>query len=343
VFFSKTLRRLIWGGRPNNNTFFVSEPDDPETYYQTTSLVKPGDGDGGSVITAREFRGELYFLKNNGGHLAVDTSLTPSEWKVVERWTGVGPCGVFAVDVDEEFMAFAHKTGAYLYRGNDLEWISPEISGNKDGDPSWDKINWDFEHLIYCTIDDENKLVRFGVPYDQSTKVNKEFICDYSDGWAGRRGVTLRKWSVDDCAATRSIMAPTSDMGTQLLFASNADDSLILREDKTSLTLNGAAMEQRARLAYTPHMKEPGIYRLGVIDVTVGGVGTAHLRIFGYGAVAGSEILMPLTGTIADFSKKNQSIQNERFSLEISNGTELGTYFELQRAVLWVNKVWNLR
>jgi hypothetical protein len=348
VYFSKTTRRLIWAGE-DNETYRISESDDPETYLGTTGFAQPGQGDKGKAICAREFRGELYFLKDNGGHLAVDTSLTPVEWRTVQRWQDSGPEGPWAVDVTNEFMAWAHRSGPYIYDGNTPTWIGYEISGNLNTYPNWDRINWDYAHKIYVLIDYENKVVKFGVPMDRSTKVNMELIVDYSRGWRNRR------WSWDDVATTRAVLVKrvqvVSDdtLGfdgriktSQILHGSNADDGLILYEDKLNHTLNGAPFLQEARTAYTPYMSTPGIYRLNAVDAVARGQGNASFVVYGDSSPRVIALDLALEGELKDFDRKATG-QNERWSILISNKNELQGWWELGRVVLWNSLIWRTR
>jgi hypothetical protein len=347
IYYSKTLRRLILCGE-DIDTFRLSEPDDPETFYLSTGLAQPGQGDGGHTVTAREFRSELYFLKDNGGYLAVDTSLTPAEWSIRQRWEGSGPCGPWAIDTCDEFMAFASREGPFIYRGEGPEWIGYEVAGLIKNDPVWEKINWEHEEKIYVLIDDDNQIVKFGVPYGDSTKVNMELIVDYSEGWKRKR------WSYDDVAATRVIKAERILRGVnptdkrlkvqQILHGSNADDGLILYEDPENRTLNGAPINQKARIAYTPSMKVPGIYQLNSADVVIEGTGNANVKI--YGPEDNLRVLsldIPLSGIAGDFSRKVAGYQNERWSVEITNKAELQNWFTLHRVMLWLNKIWENR
>lgn len=349
VMFSKTLRRLIWCGE-DDDTFRISEPDDPETYYKTTGLNQPAQGDGGTAMCAREFRSELYFFKNNGAHLLIDSSLTPAQWRTAQRWDKVGPEGPWAIDTDKEFLAFAHRSGPYIFDGSEPIWIGYDVSGNLNRDPSWDKINWDYGHKIYVLIDRENQVVKFGVPYGTSTKVNMELIVDYSQGWRKLR------WSYDDVATTRAIRVKrhqdVSDnvLGFdgriktgQILHGVNDDSGAILYEDRLSRTLNGAPINQVARLGYTPYMNIPGIYGLNAVDVTAGGLGMANVIVHGDSSIAQVQMDLPLIGEINDFDRKPQGLQHERFSVEISNKADLGNFWELMRCVLWVNLRWKTR
>jgi hypothetical protein len=349
VMYAKTLRRLIWCGE-DDDTFRISEPDDPETYFTDTGLNQPGQGDGGIAMCAREFRTELYFFKNNGAHLAVDTTLDPSQWVTRQRWDKVGPEGPWAIDVDKEFIAFAHRSGPYIFDGNEPFWIGYDISGNLNRDPVWDKINWTQAHKIYVLIDRDRQIVKFGVPYGQSTKVDREFICDYSRGWQKIR------WSWDDATTTRAISVDrTQFIGPdqliydpqvrthQVLHGMNDDSGRILYEDRTNHTIDGSPFVQEAHTAYTPYMATPGIYGLAAMDTVMRGGGSVSVVVSGDTTTQKTLADIPLQGDIHDNDRKMAGIQNERFSISLSNGGRLGDYWECLRVCLWAVFKWKTR
>lgn len=340
IFFGRTVKRLITCGE-DSDTFRFSEVNDPETFMQSTGLLKAGEGDEGIAMCAREFRRELYLLKNNGGHLAQATTLTPAEWGVLKIWSDVGPEGPWAIDVSEDFMAFAHRSGPYLFRGEAPEWIGYEVTGNKNSDfPNWDQINWDYAHLIYVCIDTQKKLVKFGVPLNASTKVNYEFIVDYTDGWKTRR------WSYDDVASTRTIMAKRPSVNQkQALVASNALDGKLLFEDETSLTLDGGgAINQEIRWGFAPTSETPGVFVLSEFDIKIGGNGEASFIIYGANDENPTQLEITLAGFVKEFHKGiTNPPQNEQFSIEITNKGEAGNSFNLQRVGLYMAPMWQNR
>jgi hypothetical protein len=89
-------------------------------------------------------------------------------------------------------------------------------------------------------IDEDKKEVRFGVPLDASTTVNKVLTVNYRDGWENPtvtyRGVLVRgrQWSLDDIPATmalsvRRTLAVSIDRRidqNQVLFASSVDGNV---------------------------------------------------------------------------------------------------------------------
>lgn len=350
VFYSKTLKRMIWCGE-DDNIYRVTEVDDPETVFGTTGFCQPGQGDNGVVMTAREWKTELYLCKSNGGYSVADTTVDPAQWRTPQRWEGSGPCGPWAIDTCDEFLAYAHKSGLYIYTGLAPMWVSFEMTGRKGDFPSWDNINWDYAHLVYVTIDTENKLVRVGAPLGDAVTNSVEFIVDYSEGWKDRR------WSYDDSGKTKAVRmtrtlaaSPNPNVPidnrlkqTQMLLASNNPDGLVLMENPASITDNGSGILQLARIAFTPYQKATGIYQLTALDITASGGGEAWLTIY----PAGSNPMplrnpIPLDTVNLDHNRKPRG-QNERWSIEVSNNGEAANWFGLQRLVLWINKIWENR
>lgn len=340
ISYSKTLRRIVLCGE-DEDTFRFSEVDDPETFMATTGIAKPGQGDGGVAMCSREFRRELYCLRNNGAHLAQATALTPSEWGFQQVWSEVGPEGPWAVDVGEEFMAFAHRSGPYVYRGEAPEWIGYEITGNKKSDnPNWDQINWDYAHLIYVAIDEKNKLIKFGVPLGTSTQVNVELIVDYTDGWKNRR------WSYDDMNSARTIYAKRPNIGNRTaVIASNAPDGKLLFEDEDSNTNDGTGeIIQEVQFGFYPGDDQSGVFQLDAVDAKVNGQGTVAVTVYGDAEQPPNVLEFGLAGTVKEFHRVlTVPPQNEQFSLSISNKGELGSEFSLQKMKMYVGPVWDNR
>lgn len=349
VLYSKTLQRLIWAGE-DQDIFRVSEADDPETYMGSTGFVQPGLGDGGIAMRAIEFKTETFMVKDNGGFSVSDSTLTPAEWSTPRRWSNSGPMGPWAIDSSDQFMAWAHRSGPYIYTGDSPVWIGYEISGNAANYPSWDKINWLYAHLIYTTIDTETKTVRFGVPMDQSTQVNMEFVVDYSQGWKNRR------WSQSDISATRALrvtrrMPASPNPGspidnrvstTQLLYAMNTLTGTVAYEDPTSILDMGQGFTQEFQTGYTPIQKIPGIYQIQAVEVTAGGEGGLSMTVYPTRAKPIVLSNVSLDGDADDFICKLDN-QNERWSILVSNNTETGGFFVLHRLIIWIVKLWDAR
>src|SRR5439155_649737 len=163
-------------------------------------------------------------------------------------------------DTCNTFLAFAHKSGLYVFTGLSPEWVAYDMTGRMT-DVCWDNVNWSYEHLIYVMIDEDTKTVRVGVPMGQSTSVNIEFVVDYSRG---------------------------------------------------------------------------------SIDITATGVGEVLPTIYPLRSPSQAMDTIELAGGDASDRSMRFHGQNERWSIELSNGNIAGNWFTLQRVIFWVQLVWKV-
>ena len=49
----------------------------------------------------------------------------------------------------------------------------------------WQTINWDYQHLIWCCVDEENKEIRIGIPVGNATVPNQTLTMNYMEGLSG--------------------------------------------------------------------------------------------------------------------------------------------------------------
>lgn len=345
-FFSKTLRRMIWAGE-DRNIFRVSAPDDPETYFGTTGYVYAGQGDGQRAICAREFRSEVYLLKEASGYSVAESSSEPSTWKVPQRWEKKGVWGPRAVDVCGSFMAMADDTGLHIWDGASMTWLSMEISGDKDnGELSWDRINKDYGHLVWVCIDDVNKDIHVGVPLDVATTISHEFVLDYSGGLARY----ARKWSYNTTHFTllRKMYRPiTGDVDNRLkasqLCGGSADpDGQVVMIDPSAHGDCGNAIDSQFVTRFEPSARMGTVYQLGALDVSVMGIGQLQLA-----RLTLRDQLVALRDLSLDGEKfidhtLKPTGQHERFAFKLSMNTA-GSWFAAQRVTAYVNPLWQQR
>lgn len=182
IYYSPTNDRMIQTGVPGFNGHWISLAADPESYYVDSGFVPTSSASGERAICAREFRGQLYSLRERSGFtmtlVNVDDLGNPT-WDVQQRWDKIGPCGPRAVDVCGRFMIFVHRSGIYKY---DQEEPEPVLV-SKEIPYWWQDINWNFGHLIWCAIDEEKSVVRIGVPVGESVVPNQEILLYYKEGW----------------------------------------------------------------------------------------------------------------------------------------------------------------
>ena len=208
VYYAPSHDRVILSGVDGYGSGpYISLAADSESYYGDTSPIQVANGNGQRCICAREFQGTLFSLKERSGFTISPTATDPSTWSVQQRWEGVGPCGPRAVCVTNEFLFFVHRSGAYAYTPSEAQ---PKLL-TKEIPTIWQTINWDYQHLIWCCVDEEAKEIRIGVPVGTATVPNQTLTMNYMEGMSGPihfsqyagREVAMgaaRKWSVDDVA-----------------------------------------------------------------------------------------------------------------------------------------------
>ena len=213
VYYSPSNDRVVLSGVDGYGSgHYISLAADSESYYGDTSPIQVANGNGQRCICAREFQGTLFSLKERSGFTISPTATDPSTWSVQQRWEGVGPCGPRAVCVTNEFLFFVHRSGAYAYTPSEPQ---PKLM-TKEIPTLWQTINWDYQHLIWCCVDEENKEIRIGIPVGNATVPNQTLTMNYMEGMSGPihfsqyagREVAMgaaRKWSLDDIAGSVAV------------------------------------------------------------------------------------------------------------------------------------------
>ncbi len=213
VYYSPSNDRVVLSGVDGYGSgHYISLAADSESYYGDTSPIQVANGNGQRCICAREFQGTLFSLKERSGFTISPTATDPSTWSVQQRWEGVGPCGPRAVCVTNEFLFFVHRSGAYAYTPSEAQ---PKLM-TKEIPTLWQTINWDYQHVIWCCVDEENKEIRIGIPVGNATVPNQTLTMNYMEGlsgpihfsqYAGREVAmgAARKWSLDDMAGSVAV------------------------------------------------------------------------------------------------------------------------------------------
>ena len=162
IYYSPSNDRVVLSGVDGYGSgHYISLAADSESYYGDTSPVQVANGNGQRCICAREFQGARLLSKSAPDFIS-PTATDPSTWSVQQRWEGVGPCGPRAVCVTNEFLFFVHRSGA-------LRLIAPSEPTKlmtKEIPTLWSTINWDYQHLIWCCVDEENKEMRSASPWE---------------------------------------------------------------------------------------------------------------------------------------------------------------------------------
>ncbi len=361
IYFSRSTSRMVVSGANGfPSGWLVSLQNDPESFYGDTSVVQAGENDGERAIAWREFRGASFGLKERGGYLIEPSASDPSTWNVSKRWEGVGPAGPRAVDVSNSFMCFVHRSGVYIFLGDQPMRITKELP------KTWHNINWDFAHLIWVLIDEETQEIRIGVPLNDSTVPNAVLKCNYEEApdfappiyfspFVGKEiaAGSSRKWSVDDIAAfvavraIRQLGTSVSDALTrqsQILFASSAPDGAVNAIMPGTFNDNGTGIDCIYETVSTQDLLR--VNQLGGVGVNATGSGDLNISVV-YGRKNASSPdgridLKPLNLNNTQ-DKAPPSIgargQNERFRLRLSNGKAPNSWFDVKYAVLYARPV----
>lgn len=363
VKFLPTIRRVAYYLIADSpSTVYVSEADDPETLYPITSALLVAQDNGQRVMSVFEFRHSIYIAKERGGHeLTVGTATdntTPASWTITEKWDQVGPCGSDALDVCDEFVAFASRKGLYKFDGGGApDWISWE-HGQSDG--LWAQINWEYGHLINVTIDAETKRIFVAVPLGQNTECSHVLTCDYSNGFAQpvqanpQNGVLMsirgRRWSVDNVATNKIVRmerplehdgnpntppANNAQTQSQLLVASSAPDGAVNMFDVTARTDNG----QKIDAAYAPaYMSPGGLYTLGAVTADVRGTGNLLLTAFSSAGVSFTLKAMFVDAIWTERTVKSRG-SSANWTIEFASQSP-GDWWEIGEIALWLLDKW---
>ncbi len=362
LYFSRSTSRMVVSGASGYPSgWLVSLQNDPESFYGDTGVVQAGENDGERAIAWREFRGGSFGLKERGGYFIEPSASDPSTWNVSKRWEGVGPVGPRAVDVSNAFMCFVHRSGVYVYFGDQPIRITREIP------KTWHSINWDFAHLIWVLIDEETQEIRIGVPLNDSTVPNAVLKCNYEEAatdfappiyfspFVGKEiaAGSSRKWSVDDIAAFTAIRAErklgltiTDSLSrqSQILFASSSPDGAVNAIVPGTFNDNGSGIDCIYETVSTQDLLR--VNQLGGVGVNATGFGDLNISVV-YGrknatAPDGRIDLKPIR--LSDTQDKAPPSvgtrgQNERFRLRLTNGKAPNSWFDVKYAVLYARPV----
>jgi hypothetical protein len=362
LYFSRSTSRMVVSGASGYPSgWLVSLQNDPESFYGDTAVVQAGENDGERAIAWREFRGASFGLKERGGYFIEPGASDPSTWNVTKRWEGVGPVGPRAVDVSNAFMCFVHRSGVYIFFGDQPIRITRELP------KTWHSINWDFAHLIWVLIDEETQEIRIGVPLNDSTVPNAVLKCNYEEAgtdfappiyfspFVGKEiaAGSSRKWSIDDIAAFVAIRAERKlgltvtdalSRQSQILFASSSPDGAVNAIMPGTFNDNGLGIDCIYETVSTQDLLR--VNQLGGVGVNATGFGDLNISIV-YGrknatAPDGHIDLKPLR--LSDTQDKAPPSvgargQNERFRLRLTNGKVANSWFDVKYAVLYARPV----
>jgi len=368
VYYSPSNDRVVLSGVDGYGSgHYISLAADSESYYGDTSPIQVANGNGQRCICAREFQGTLFSLKERSGFTISPTATDPSTWSVQQRWEGVGPCGPRAVCVTNEFLFFVHRSGAYAYAPSEPE---PKLM-TKEIPTLWSTINWDYQHLIWCCVDEENKEIRIGIPVGTATVPNQTLTMNYMEGlsgpihfsqYAGREVAmgAARKWSLDDVAGSvavrceRQLPENASSFGalrqSQVLIGSSSPDGTVQMIATGIYNDNGTGIECQYETTSTQDLME--VSMLGGVSINALGQGSMTVSVMVARSYADSpqpganEIKLPpfpLTPENWKGYDGGARGQNERFRMRFTNGTAPNAWFALKYCSLFTRPLFIAR
>jgi hypothetical protein len=366
VYYSPSNDRVVLSGVDGYGSgHYISLASDSESYYGDTSPIQVANGNGQRCICAREFQGTLYSLKERSGFTISPTATDPSTWSVQQRWEGVGPCGPRAVCVTNEFLFFVHRSGAYAYAPSEPE---PKLM-SKEIPTLWSQINWDYEHLIWCCVDDENKEIRIGVPVGNATVPNQTLTMNYMEGlsgpihfsqYAGREVAmgAARKWSLDDVAGLvavrceRSLAANASSFGalrqSQILIGSSSPDGTVQMIATGVYNDNGSGIA--CQYETTSNQDLMAVSMLGGVSINALGEGSMTVSVMVARSYEDSSAvheikMLPFRLTPENWKGYSGGArgQNERFRMRFTNGSVPDAWFALKYCNLFTRPLFSGR
>ena len=360
VYYSPSNDRVVLSGVDGYGSgHYISLAADSESYYGDTSPIQVANGNGQRCICAREFQGTLFSLKERSGFTISPTATDPSTWSVQQRWEGVGPCGPRAVCVTNEFLFFVHRSGAYAYAPSEPE---PKLM-TKEIPTLWSQINWDYQHLIWCCVDDENKKIRIGVPMGNATVPNQTLTMNYMEGlsgpihfsqYAGKEVAmgAARKWSLDDVAGSvavrceRALPENASSFGalrqSQILIGSSSPDGTVQMIATGIYNDNGSGIACQYETTSTQDLM--AVSMLGGVSINALGEGSMTVSVMV--ARGNHEIKLapfPLNPENWKGYSGGARGQNERFRMRFTNGSVSNAWFALKYCSLFTRPLFSGR
>jgi hypothetical protein len=370
IAFLPSLQRLVLTGVTNYRSgHLISGANDPETYNTVTGVVQVAENDGDPTLACREFRGQIFSLKENSAHIITPNQGQPSTWNTTERFRGVGIAGPRAIAISgEQFMILVHRSGVYRYdSGDQPTHISPEIRN------TWARVNWAAKETIWVHIDEDTKHVHIGVPLDGATTPNKVIVLNYQTGWgwplSTYKRVLPRKWSIDDIAAhsairssNRTIAAPPdpSVANTQLLYASAVVNDGVNMYVENVYNDNGAWIDSQFEMHPAPGGIPGPVFQIAGVQGSAMGSGFMTCRLIPVAALDNTKSTnefvlrdIPLNANETPFARGARG-SSEGWGIRFSNGGDStrtpastgqvpGNFFQLHACSVWLKQLFAAR
>ena len=271
---SDLLLRIYADGTPTNNASFVvdniqvyptnqpynaslvraSRVEDPESCDGVNGILNVAENNGQAVRAAFRLRERLYFVKEHSLYVTEDDGVNePALWSVSEVSRSVGTPSVNGVDVGEDWVVIADRSGLYIFWGAEPVKISQEIQ------PTWDSINWQYGHTLWVRVDTRNKRILVGAPLGAAASPNRVLTLDYrsldnAEEIASRPPIHLtltgrqaafdraRKWAPWFVTAASATLAERSDGTAQMFLGNGLATGKVYQLADAQLSDDGAAI-----------------------------------------------------------------------------------------------------
>ena len=283
IFYVDSIEIFPTAQPLNSSLVRASRVEDPESYDGVNGLLSVSENDGQAIRAAFKLRERLYFVKEHSIHVTQDDGTNePALWSIAEVTRRVGTPSVRGVGIGEDWVVIAHRTGLYIFSGGEPVKISQEIQ------PTWNKINWQYGHTLWVTVDTKERRILIGVPMGAATSPNQILVLDYRDldsaqDIAGRPPVTItytgrktatdktRKWSPWTIAANSAALLERTDGTAQVAVGNGNGTGKIYQLSDTQLSDDGVAIPSYYTTHYFPERAVEQALALG-----------AHRKLFSY-------------------------------------------------------------
>jgi len=283
IFYIDSIEIFPTAQPLNSSLVRCSRVEDPESYDGINGLLSVSENDGQAIRAAFKLRERLYFVKEHSIHVTQDDGTNePALWSIAEVTRRVGTSSVRGVGIGEDWVVIAHRTGLYIFSGGEPVKISQEIQ------PTWNKINWQYGHTLWVTVDTKERRILIGAPMGTATSPNQILMLDYRDldsaaDIAGRPPVTItftgrktatdktRKWSPWTIAANSAALLERTDGTAQVAVGNGAGTGKIYKLNDTQFSDDGVAIPSSYTTHYFPERAVEQALALG-----------AHRKLFSY-------------------------------------------------------------
>jgi hypothetical protein len=343
----------------NSSLVRASRVEDPESYDGINGLLNVSENDGQAIRAAFKLRERLYFVKEHSIHVTQDDGTSePALWAIAEVTRRVGTPSVRGVGIGEDWVVIAHRTGLYIFSGGEPVKISQEIQ------PTWNKINWQYGHTLWVTVDTKERRILIGAPMGSATSPNAILMLDYRDldsaeDIAGRPPVTItytgrktatdktRKWSPWTIAANSCALLERTD-GTAVVAIGGGSPGTggggatgkIYRLSDAQFSDDGAAIPSYYTTHYFPERTVEQSLGLGAhrklfsyLTLYVEGAGNLALTSFADSPSAPqAQQPLPMSSPATKDLELPINILGERVAFQVSTN-QPGAWFRLQKFI----------